>query len=69
MAQGAPGLVIQLPLFTGEGNEAGSTHDPGAQLLSITAGEKATPPKTGLGGTPGVIAETCQIGSLVPIAP
>ena len=69
VAQGNPGLVIQLPLFTGGGKEAGSTQDPGAQLLSIYAGENVTPPFTGLGGTAGTNGDTCQIGSLVPIAP
>ena len=41
---------------------------PGAQLLSITAGENVTPDK-GLGGTPGVSLDTCQMGSLLPIGP
>ena len=59
--------VIQFPLFTGAGREAGFTQEPGAQLLFIKAGEYVNP--MGLGGLFVNHGETCHNGSNDPITP
>jgi hypothetical protein len=59
--------VIQLPLLVGGGKLAGLTHDPGAQLLLISAGLYVKP--RGPGGLVENHCETLHTGSSVPTAP